>query len=135
MFQPVSIYFKTVANTSNVTAWKSERLSDESIKPPLTSHNIFNSGINYFDNARMRVKCDENYLKQEKVTFTHKQVVNIYIVYETNLQPFTVGLNFTLENFLLVAVKFTTNADPAKYKYSGYDAGFDASERFFVFWR
>ena len=41
VFQSVSIYFKTVANTSNVTAWKSERLSDESIKPPLTSHNIF----------------------------------------------------------------------------------------------
>ena len=32
--------------------------------------------------------------KQEKVTFTNKQVVNIYIIYEINLWAFTVDLDF-----------------------------------------
>ena len=78
MFQPLSRYFKAVANSSKVTAWKPKGLSDESIKPPSTSNNSLNPVINYFHNARTRVKFDGNCLKQEKVTFTHKQVVNIY---------------------------------------------------------
>ena len=52
-------------------------LPDESIKPPSMSDNVLNSGINYFDNARIRVKFDENCLKQEQVSFTHKKVVSI----------------------------------------------------------
>ena len=50
MFQLVSGYFKTVANTSKVTAWKSKGLSDKGIEPPSTSDNSLNPGINYFDN-------------------------------------------------------------------------------------
>ena len=66
-------------------------MSDESIQPLSTSDNSLNLGINYFDNAKIRVKFDGNCLKQEKVPFTHKQVVIIYIVYEINLWPFIVG--------------------------------------------
>ena len=69
-------------------------------------------------------------LKQEKVTFIHKQVVNIDIVYEINLWPFTVGQYFTLRNSLLRAVKLTANADLDKYKYSDYGIRFDASGNF-----
>ena len=47
-----------------------------------TSNNTLNAEINYFDNARIRVSFDGNCLKQEKVTFTHKQVVNLYTVCE-----------------------------------------------------
>ena len=46
VFQPVSRYFKTVANNSKVAAWKSKRLSDENYKPPSASDNSFNLGIN-----------------------------------------------------------------------------------------
>ena len=34
-------------------------------------------------------------LKQEKITFTHKNVVNIYIIYAINLGPFTWVTDFT----------------------------------------
>ena len=34
--------------------------------------------------AKIRVKFDGSFLKQDKLTFTHKTVVNIYIVYEKN---------------------------------------------------
>ena len=91
---------------------------------------VFNPGINYFDNATIRVKFDGNLLKQEKVTFTYNQVANIYIVYEIKLWPFIVGQDFKRGKVLFWAVKLTTNADTGKYKYSGYSIGFDASGSF-----
>ena len=42
-------------------------------------------------NAKILIEFDGNCLKQEKLTFTHKEVVNIYIVYEINFWPVTVG--------------------------------------------
>ena len=61
------------------------------------------------------------------MTFTHKMVVDIYIVYEKNLCPFNIGRNFELGNSLFRAFKLIKNADLYKYKYSGYGTGFDAS--------
>ena len=49
-------YFKAVANTNTITASKSNRLLDESIKPPLTSDNSLNSGMKDIDNAKIQVK-------------------------------------------------------------------------------
>ena len=56
VFQPVSFYFKTVDDTSKVTVWESESLSDVSIKPQQRSSNNLDPGLNYFDNARIWVK-------------------------------------------------------------------------------
>ena len=65
-----------------------------------------------------------NCLKQDKVTFNHGKVVNIYIVYEISR-----GINIshcpTLENCLFEAVTLTKNSDIGKYKHSGYGIGFD----------
>ena len=55
-------------------------------------------------------------------------MVNIYIVYEINLWPFTVAKDLALENSLFGAVKLTKIADFDKYKYSGYGIGFDVQE-------
>ena len=76
-------------------------------------------------NTKLQVKFDGNCLKQEKGTFTHKKVINIYVVYEINLWAFTQGADFTLENSLSEAVKLTKYADFDKYKYSGHGVGFD----------
>ena len=39
VFQPIQGYFKTAsANDSNILSWKSKRLSDESIKSPITDN-------------------------------------------------------------------------------------------------
>ena len=53
--------------------------------------------------------------------------MNIYIVYEINLWPFTVSEDFILGNSLFGDIKLTPNTDPNKHKYSGYGIGFDAS--------
>ena len=86
-------------------------MSDESIKPPLTSGNTLKPGINYIDNAQIQVIFHGSSLKQN-VKFTHKQEVNIYIAYERNLGPFNVGKDFTVDNFFFEAVKLITNLDP-----------------------
>ena len=106
VFLLVSRYFKTVANTNRVRVWKPKGLSDQSIKPSSKSDYILNPGINYADNAKIRIKLDESCLKQDKLTFTHKQMVNIYIVYEINLWPLIVGKDFAFGNFLFEAAKW-----------------------------
>ena len=58
VFQPIHKYFKFV-NINNewyITSWKSKRLSEESIKPPVTSDNSLSSSINYYYNNKIRAK-------------------------------------------------------------------------------
>ena len=38
------------------------------------------------------------------------------------------NIGFNLKDCLLRAIKLTKNADPHKYKYSGYDIEFDSHE-------
>ena len=56
-------------------------MSNESIKPLTTSNKIFNPALN-FVGTKIRVKFNGDCLKQEKITFNHGKIVNIYIVYE-----------------------------------------------------
>ena len=65
-----------------VLSWKSKGLSSESIKPPTTSHNSLTPSISYYNAHKIRVKFTGSCLKQDKITYTHKKIVNIYIVYE-----------------------------------------------------
>ena len=53
------------------------------------------------------------------MTFTHKNLVHTFIVYEINLWPFTGGKEVLLRSSISGAVKWTKNADFDKYKYSG----------------
>ena len=42
IFQPISRYFKIIANTKYISSWKSKGLSVETIKPYTTSDNSLN---------------------------------------------------------------------------------------------
>ena len=55
----------------------------------------------------------------------------MYIVYEIN-KNYNRSSYPTLENFLFEAVSLTRNNDIDKYKYSGYDIGFDRKGKFSV---
>ena len=61
--------------------WKSKQLSIENIKPPAASNNSIAPELRYINTA-LRVNFDESCLKQDKVIFTHKNGVNIYIIYK-----------------------------------------------------
>ena len=63
-------------------------------------------------------------LKQDKITYDHGKIVNMYIVYDLK-SNLNYNADFTLENFLFRAIKLTKNADVDKYKYFGYGIGFD----------
>ena len=67
-------------------------------------------------------------MKQDKVTFNHGKVVNIYTVYEIS-KSINIRDYPTLENCLFGAVTLTRNADIDKYRYSRYRIRFDRHGR------
>ena len=117
-------YFKIASdNPSIILSWKSKGLSDESIKPPTTSNKMLNPSLD-FVGTKARVKFNGDCLKQEKITFNHGKIVNIYIVYEIE-KSVNISSCSTLENCLFRAVKLTKHVDVDQYKYSGHRIGFD----------
>ena len=108
--------------------WQSKEVSNGSIKPPTTSNNSFNPRLSYND-TKIKIQFTGSCLKQPKFTFTHKKVVNIYIVYELGASS-SHDSDPTIKNCLFGAVTLTKNADIEKYKYSGYGIGFDRRSRF-----
>ena len=102
---------------------KSKGISNEGIKPPTTSDNSLNPKLIYYG-TKTRVQFTGRWLKQPNFTFTHKKVVNIYIVYELGASSSHIN-DPTLKNCLFGAVTLTKNADIDKYGYSGYGIGFD----------
>ena len=128
VFQPMYRYFKT-DSSYHISPWTSKRLSNESIKPPSAPNNFLTPLLNYLG-TKIRVQFSGSCLKQDKVTYTHGKIVNIYIVYEINKKDNTVISDLTLENCLFGAVTLTKNAVIDKYGYSGYGIGFDRKGRF-----
>ena len=122
-------YFKTFIknNFSFISSWESKGLSNEKISSTTLSNYSQASRLVY-DNARIKMEFSGDLLKQDKVTYSHGPIVNIYIVYI--LTPSINTSDVTLENCLFAAVKLTKNADNDKHKYSGYGIGFDSEGNF-----
>ena len=128
---PLRKYFKlnSVAGViDHVLLWQSKGLSNESIKSPTISDNSINPRLNYYG-VKIRVYFTKKCLKQPKFTFTHKNIVNIYIVYELTASSSN-SSDPTLKNCLFGAVTLTKNADIEKDKYPGYGIRFDRRSSF-----
>ena len=108
-------YFKTT-NSDYISSWISKGLSNESITPPSAANNFLTPSLNYLG-TKIRVKFSGSCLKQDKITYTHGKIVNIYIVYEINKKDNTVVSDPTLENCFFGAATLTKNADIDKYGY------------------
>ena len=124
-------YFKLntiVGVIDRVLSWQYKGLSNESIKPPTTSDNSLNPRLSY-NGTKIRVQFTESCLKQQKFMFTHKKVVNIYVVCELGVSSSHIS-DPTVNNCSFVAVTLTKNADIEKYRYSGYGIGFDRRSSF-----
>ena len=78
--------------------------------------------IGYVGKGR-RVEFVGSSLKQDKITYTHRMIVNICINLNYNQY-------YNLENCLFGSVKITKNSDIDKYKYSGYVIRFDGMKHF-----
>ena len=131
VFQPMYRYFKRIAGVGNgnyIYYWQSKGLSDEKINSIKTPNHSITPNLDYYG-TKTRVEFNGSCLKQDKVTFNHGKVVNIYIVYEIS-KSINISDYPTLENCLFGAVSQTKNADIDKYGYSQYGIGFDRHGNF-----
>ena len=76
VFQPIYKSVKEIVNTDHISACASKKLSEHSIKPLSTYDNSLASSLNYID-FRTKIKLDGHCLKQNKVIFNNKTIVNI----------------------------------------------------------
>ena len=128
VLQLINRYFKTISGVANIYYWQSKGLLDERINSVKTTNYSITPSLDYYG-TRTRVEFNGSYLKQDKVTFNHGKVVNIYIVYEIS-KSINISDYPTLENCLFGAVTLTKNTDINKYKYSGYGIRFDRQGNF-----
>ena len=126
VFQSVYRYFERIADSDYVLEWTSKGVSDENIKFPFAPDNFLNPKLSDCGN-KIGVIFTGSCLKQDKTTYIHWKIVNIYNVYEIskNLSSFP-----ALKNCLFGAVTLTRNVDIDTYKYSGYGFGFDGHQFF-----
>ena len=110
-------------NSNYIYYWKSKGLSDERLNSITASSCKVAPQLSYYG-AKSRVEFIGSCLKQDSVIFNHKEVVNIYIVYEIE-RSVNISSYPTLENCLFGAVKLTKHSYIDQYKYSGYNIGFD----------
>ena len=131
VFQPINGCFKRIAgldNDSYIYYWQSKGLSDKKINSIKTSNHSLTPYLDYYD-TKTRAEFNGSCLKQDRVTFNHAKVLNIYIAYEKN-RSINISDCKTLEYYLFGALTLTKNADIDKYKYSRYGIGFDRHESF-----
>ena len=118
VYQLVYGYLKRVIvirnniSTIYVHSWTSKGMSNEQIKAPGTSRSNDQAPALEYDGTKIRLRFDGDVLKQNKVTYAHKKIVNIYIVYEL---VFNSDSDLTPKNSLFGAVKLTINSGTSKY--------------------
>ena len=92
------------------------------VKSLTTPGNNLASKLNWIHNTKIAVKIKGICLKQDKATFTQRNVLNQFFLSSNQV----CGQDFTLGNCLFGAAKLTKNVDPDKYRYGVYGIGFDA---------
>ena len=83
--------------------------------------------MDHYDMRKIRIWW--KLFKRFPPTILHRNIVNIYIVYEITSDYKDINYP-TLENCLFGSVKLTKNAVIDKYGYSGYGIGFDRETSF-----
>ena len=103
-------------------------MSDGRINSISTSNYSITPELSHYC-TKTRVKFSGNCLKQDKATYNHGAILNIYIVYEIS-KNYNISSYPTLENCLFGAVSYNKHVDIDQYKYSGYGIGFDRKGEF-----
>ena len=111
-------FIKYVTGTTWIDSCKSNGMSKESIGNITKSNSNF--AATFVDHYLLpNISFNGHYLLKNNISIPEK-LINLYISYI--LSPWSRNLNtdFTLNNCLFGFVKLTKNADPDKYKCSGY---------------
>ena len=131
IFQPMYRYFKKISGVGNgeyIHFWKPKCLFDESINSITLSNYSITPELSCYS-SKIRVKFNGSCLKQDKTTYTHGTIENIYTVYEIS-KNFDISSYPTLENCFFGGVSLTKHDDIDEYNYSGYGIGFDRKGSF-----
>ena len=126
VFQPIYRYFRRIIGVGSgnyIYFRKFIGFSDERLNSNTASNYKITPELSY-NGTKIRLEFNGSCLKQDKVTYNHGKIVNIYIVYEIS-KNYSISTYPTLENCLFGAVSLTKNADIDKYKYAGYGIGFE----------
>ena len=105
-------------------------MSDEIIKSPTSPGNILTPKLKWVNNSKIAEEFKRSCLKQDKTTFTYRNVVNWFIVYELDTWCRDLNTKFTVGDYLFGDVKLTKNADPEKYGCNCYGIGFNPRSNF-----
>ena len=99
-------------------------MSNEKFKPPYTANKCLSPKLTWMNDSRIRLEFKGGCLWQkDEATYTPKNVVNLFNIYELDSWPWDLDTDFTLGRYLFGGLKLTKNADPDKYLYSGYGIG------------
>ena len=104
VFQPIYRHFRRIIGVGSgnyIYFWKSKGLSDQRLNSNTASNYKITPELSYYG-TKIRVKFDGSCLKQDKVTYNHGKIVNIYIVYEISKND-RISTYLTLENCLFGA--------------------------------
>ena len=108
VFQPMYKYFKSIAGVGGgnyIYFWKSKCLPDERLDSITASNYKLTPELSFYG-TKTKVEFNGSCLKQDKVTYNHGKIVNIYIVYEIS-QNYNISSYPTLENCLFGVVSLT----------------------------
>ena len=99
VFQPMYRYFKRIAGVGSgnyIYFWKSKGLSDKRINSNTASNYSITPELSHYG-TKAGVTFSGSCLKQDKATYNHGTIVNIYIVYEIS-KNYNISSYPTLEN-------------------------------------
>ena len=103
-FQPMYRYFKKITGVGSgnyIHFSKSKGLSNERLDSITASNHKITPELSFYG-TKITVEFDGSCLKQDKVTYTHGKIVNIYIAYEIS-KNYSISTYPTLENCLFGA--------------------------------
>ena len=131
IFQSISKYLKVayVNDVNYILSWKSRGLNDIKIESLKSNNYLLNPSIDHYNTSKIRIKFNGSFLNRFPPTILHRDIVNIYIVYEITSDYKDINYP-TLENCLFGSVKLTENADIDKYGYYGYGIRLDRETSF-----
>ena len=119
VFISTNKYIEFYNMTQQMYSWKSQGMSDESIKNTGSDQTILDPSLTNHRPLPL-AKFSGNCLRMSSIS-VHQKVVNLYISRIIDTWPRDLNTNFTLDNCLLGAVELTKNADPNKYLYNAFD--------------
>ena len=111
MFVAINKYLELSSSTSKTYLWKCKVEISKNLP---TSDNIFTP--TWIDCIAIpKVKFNENCLRLDNISFIHKNLATLNIIYKLDTWSRDLNTDFTLGNCLFEAVKLTTNDDPDKH--------------------